>query len=609
VTKLQCRRRASQAAFANAWRRLQLCPPMRLRTSSITLALVFAGVTLLGAAPASRTAPTETFSQFVDRFLDDFARRHPSIAAGNGMHQHDDRLDDFSAAAVAREIAALKVARTELAAFPPAQLTPDERVDQRILDGIIDGWLLEQETLQNWRRNPMIYAAAISDGVHDLMTMESAPAPVRMRHVIAKLSAVPALLAAARTNIVDPPRLFAERGLVMMRGASDMLGEDLPLAFAAEKGTPLMDSLLRAAAAARTEIDAYDAWLARDVIPNAHGDYVIGAANVARRYRAEEMIDLPLPELLALGERELVRQQKAFREAAARLGPGQDPLTVWQGVRRDHPKRGEVVAAAQRIVDSLTAFVVGHGIARVPAGERVITAPAPAFDIGFASMHASPPLEATPVKSYFYLTDADADRPAAEQDAWLERFNYASLTNTAAHEAMPGHWLHSTYMRRTPGKVRRIWIGLNPFPQPSSGQDGWAHYAEQLMVEQHYGDARLELAQLSDALTRICRLLSGIRVHTREWTLDDAQRCFEHEAYVSAPAARREAERATYDPTYGGYFLGKMAILTLRADYKAHRGNAFDLREFHERFMTNGIAPIRAQRQLMLPGDTMPVIH
>ncbi|MBI3504210.1 MAG: DUF885 domain-containing protein [Proteobacteria bacterium] len=590
---------------------------IKLHFRPVALGALFAGVIALGAArspsaarPAvERAAPTESFAQFVDRYLDDFARRHPSIAGGNGIHQHDDLLDDFSAAAIAREIAALKVARTQLAAFRADQLTPDERVDQRILAGIIDGWLLEQETLRNWRRNPMIYAAALSDGVHNLMTMENAPAPVRMRRVISKLNAVPSFLAAARANLDDPPRLFAERGLGMMRAASEMLAQDLPLAFASQKGTPLMDTLTRSASAARTQIDAFDAWLEHDVIPRANGDFVIGGENLARRYRAEELIDLPLPSLVALGERELRRAQGEFRAAAERLAPGKDPLETWKAVRRDHPKQGQVVAATQRIVDSLTAFVVSHGIARVPPGERVIAAPAPAFDIGFASMHASPPLETTPVKSYFYLTDAGAGQSAADQDAWLERFNYASLTNTAAHEAMPGHWLHSTYMRHTPGKIRRIWIGLNPFPQASSGQDGWAHYAEQLMVEQHYGDARLELAQLSDALTRICRLLSGIRVHTREWTLGEAQRCFERDAYVSAPAAKREAERAAYDPTYGGYFLGKMAILTLRKDYQAKQGAAFTLRDFHERFMTNGIAPIWAHRQLMLPGDTLPVIH
>jgi hypothetical protein len=311
-----------------------------------------------------------------------------------------------------------------------------------------------------------------------------------------------------------------------------------------------------------------------------------------------------------IGERELRAEQAEFRAAAQRLAPGRDPQVTWLAVRRDHPKAGGVVAATQRIVDSLTRFVVKRGIASVPAGERVVVAAALPFDLGFASMHASPPLEPTPLKSIFYITDAQPGLSAAQQEEWLERYNYASLSNTAAHEAMPGHWLHSTYMRKTPGKVRRIWIGLNPFPQPSSGQDGWAHYAEQMVLDEGYGagDPRLRLAQLSDALTRICRMLSGIKVHTRQWSLADAQRCFERDAYVATPAAKREAERATYDPTYGGYFLGKRGILKLRADYAARMGSRFTLRDFHERFMMNGIAPIWAQRQLLLPGDTSAVL-
>jgi len=115
--------------------------------------------------------------------------------------------------------------------------------------------------------------------------------------------------------------------------------------------------------------------------------------------------------------------------------------------------------------------------------------------------------------------------------------------------------------------------------------------------------------QASEALTRICRLISGIQQHTGVWTVDDAARLFETRAHLPAPAARQEAERGTYDPTYGGYFLGKMAILKLRDDVRVARGAMFDLREFHEQVMTNGIAPIWAHRQLVLPGDTAPVLR
>ena len=563
--------------------------------------------------PLGASAPSQSheFARFVDSYLDDFARRHPSIAAGNGIHDHDDLMDDFSARGIRAEIAALKRDRARLERFKSDALTADERVDRRILSGVIDGWLLEQETLANWRRNPMLYASALTDGVHNLMTVESDPAPVRMRRIISKLRQVPALVAAARANIANPPRLFAERGASMMRGASEMLGRDLDLAFAADANVALRDSLRRAASAVIPLVDAYADYLERDVVPRATGDFTIGAANLSRRYLAEELIDTPLASMVAIGERELVRAQSEFRAAAERLVPGRDPQETWRDIRRDHPKLGGVVAATRTIVDSLTEFVASRGIASLPPGERVVVAPALPFDLGFASMHASPPLERTPVKSVFYITDARADLAPAQQDAWLERYNYASLSNTAAHEAMPGHWLHSTYMRRTPGKVRRIWIGLNPFPQPSSGQDGWAHYAEQMVLDEGFGagDPRLRLAQVSDALTRMCRLLSGIKVHTKQWTLDDAQRCFEQQAYVPAPAAKREAERSTYDPTYGGYFLGKRGILKLRADYQRKMGATFNLRDFHERVMMNGIAPIWAHRQLLLPGDTSAIIE
>ncbi|HEV8215720.1 MAG TPA: DUF885 family protein, partial [Gemmatimonadaceae bacterium] len=458
-------------------------PTHRFRILTFVTTIAASLVVLL----ASRSAPSasETFARFVDDYLDDFARRHPSIAAGNGIHAHDDLLDDFSSSAIAAEIAKLEEERTFLSTkIDTTSLTLDERVDRRILLGIIDGWLLEQETLANWRRNPMQYASALADGIHDLMTKESAPAPVRMRHIIAKLRAAPNLVAAARANIQNPPRLFAERGAAMMRGAAEMLSKDLDLAFATEPNARLRDSLRRAADAVIPLVNTYATYLERDVATRATGDFTIGAAALARRYRAEEMIDTPLDQLVAIGERELRAQQAAFRAAAERLAPGKDPVATWLAVRRNHPPMGGVVAATQAIVDSLTSFVSSRGIASVPRGERVIVAPALPFDLGFASMHASPPLEPKPVKSVFYITDARPDMPAQQREEWLERYNYASLSNTAAHEAMPGHWLHSTYMRKTPGKIRRIWIGLNPFPQPSSGQDGWAHYAEQLVLDE-----------------------------------------------------------------------------------------------------------------------------
>jgi uncharacterized protein (DUF885 family) len=580
-------------------------PPTRILLSTGVLLAA-----ILFVSPGVAQTP-RSFDAVIDSYLDRFAAYHPSIAAGNGLHSHDGQLEDFSAASIAAEIKWLRATRQVLAAVDAGPLTADQRVDRRILLGIVDGWLLELDTVRTWTRNPMIYATAISDGVPNLMTMESSPPAVRMRQVLTKLHAVPSLLAAARANIRRPPRVFVERAAAMFRGVADLLDKDVGLAFADVPDQTLQRELRASADAARRAVEQYATELETTVLTTASGSYAIGVANVEARYRAEELIDVPARTLLAIGERELKRVQAEFMSAASRVDPRRSALEVWRDVLKNHPQRGGVAAAAQTIVDELFAFIRERRLVDLPPGERVVVAAAPAYDLGLASMHSSPPLEPHPVKSFYYITDAQADWPADRQDAWLQKFNYATLADITAHEVAPGHYVHSLFMRRTPGKIRRIWIGLNPFPQPSSGQDGWAHYAEQLVADEGFkgDDPRYRLAQTSEALTRICRLISGLRLHSGEWSIDHATQLFESEAHLPGPAARQEAVRGTYDPTYGGYFLGKLAALKLRRDVQAVRGAAFNLREFHEQLMSDGIAPWWAHRQLLLPGDRGTVVE
>ena len=562
------------------------------------------------AAYGTPTPASRDFATLVDEYLDGWAGFYPSIAAGNGLHMHDDRLEDFSAANIARQVEWFRGMKQRLARIPTATLTPDERVDHRILDGVIDGWILDLDVARSWERNPMIYASAIADGVHNLMTMESAPAEVRMVRVRDKLRAVPALLAAARANLRHPPRILAERGLGMFRGASVMLATDLGMALDAPRGER-WNGMMVSAKAAREALDAFIADYETSILPKANGTLALGRAYVEARYRAEELIDLPADRMLEIARRELALEQAQFVEKARALDSTRAAIDVWREVLRDHPGRGELVAATRRVVDELQQFVTSRDLVRLPSDEHVIVEPSKPFDIGLASMHASPPLEATPVRSIYYVTDANAAWPPDRQNKWLERFNYPSLAITSSHEAMPGHFVHSLFMRSTPGKIRRIWIGLNPFPQPSSGQDGWAHYAEHLVIEQGYkrDDPRYAMAQLSESMTRICRLIVSLNVHANGWTIEQGAKFFEDNAHVPAPAALQEASRVAYDPTNGGYFLGKRALLTLREDVKARAGATFDLRVFHERVMRNGIAPWWAHRQLLLPGDTASVIR
>ena len=576
---------------------------------AIVVAYMSALMILTPARAAGESSP-RTFAAFVADYLDRFARFHPSIAAGNGIHAHDGALEDFSANSIAQEISWLRSARRELDAFKQSDLTADERVDRRILQGIVDGWLLDLDTVRTWTRNPMIYVASISDGLHDLIAMESLPPEVRMQHALRKLQAVPTLLAAEKVNVQSPPKVFVERAIAMLAGVRDLLAHDLPLAFASTPNEELRRDLMKQADAARTALTAFQQDLQTRVLPAADGQFAVGVGNLEARYRAEELIDLPASRLRAIGERELARTQLEFRRTAARIDPKRPALDVWRDVQDNHPARGQVVPAARAVVSELFAFIDEHQLMRLPPNHQIVIAPAPAYDLGLASMHSSPPLEAHPVQSYYYITDASADWTLDKQNEWLRTFNYATLADISAHEVAPGHYVHSLFMRNTPGKIRRIWVGLNPFPQPSSGQDGWAHYAEQMVSDEGFKaeDPRYRLAMIAESLNRLCRLIAGINLHSGTWTVDQATEFFEREGHLPAVAARREAVRGTYDPTYGGYALGKLAALKLRRDYQAAKGKSFNLRDFHERVMTNGIAPWWAHRQLLLPGDRSAVV-
>ena len=551
------------------------------------------------------------FSDTVDRYLDAFARFHPSVAAGNGLHMHDDLLEDYSPKAVLKETNWLRKSRQMFDSIPDTDLSSDEQVDRRIITGIIDGWLLDLNTVETWKKNPMVYVASMSDGLHDLMTMESAPAEVRMRHIQHKLRAIPRLIDQARHNVVNPPRVFVEQSVTMLQGVSDLLAHDLALAFTDTPNKTLLKTMLRDAQTANSAVINYTHELTVLAQRSSTTGYAIGTQSLEARYRAEELIDLSATQLLAIGTRELVKTQAEFAAIARQIDPTKTPSDVWHSIEADHPRKGELVPAARRIVADLFEFILAHDLLHMPAREPVEVAPAPAYDIGMASMHSSPPLEAHPVKSFYYITDAQEQWGTEQSNAWLERFNYPTLTDITAHEVAPGHYVHSLFMRRTTGKIRKIWIGLNPFPQPSSGQDGWAHYAEQMISDEgfHSDDPRYRLAQTAEALTRICRLIAGIRLHSNEWSVDDATKLFMEQAHLGQGAAQHEATRGTYDPTYGGYFLGKLAAFKLRRDYQNAQGGEFRLATFHERVMTNGIAPWWAHRQLLMPGNTDSVIE
>lgn len=539
----------------------------------------------------------EPLPHFVDEYLSYLHEAHPTTATFDGVHLHDDLLEDYSRQAVDGQVRELGGFARRLAAIDPARLTDIERLERPALDASIRARLFELEEVRTWERSPQHYADLLATSLAGQALFEYAPLAERARRVLSKLRQVPRFIQAARENIKDAPGIFVKVGLESMRGTLRFIDADLPRAFGDLGDLHLLGDLADASTEAARAIGAYIEYLEKDLAPRSKGSFRLGRERFEQKLKLEEGITAGADRLLAIALRELDRTQEEFRRAAGRLNGG-DPVAAWGKLKDDHPPAGQLVSTAQQQVTEISEFLTRQRLITIPPGAAVEVAPTPRFyRWTFASMWTPGPFEPKPLRAYYYVTDVDPSWPADRQAEHLRDFNYGALWAISIHEVCPGHFLHYQHLRSVPSRLRKsILFSSTAFVE------GWAHYCEQMMVEAGFrkSDPRVRLGQLSEALVRLCRLIVGIRLHCEDLSVEQGVRFFRDEAFLEEASARREAERGTFDPGYILYTAGKLMVLKLREDYKARQGDAFSLRTFHDTLLANGTMPIWLHRALML---------
>ena len=548
-------------------------------------------------ADSTRMYSAEPLPHFVDEYLAWLHEAHPTNATFDGVHLHDDLLEDLSRPAIDAQIRDLGGFARRLAAIDASRLTEVERLERPALDADIRARLFELETIRTWERNPQHYGDLLSTSLAGQVLFDYAPPAERARRVLSKLRQVPRLMQAARDNVKDPPGIFIKVGLESLRGTLRFIEDDLPRAFTALDDLRVLSDLADASAEAVHAIGAYVAFLEEDLAPRARGPFRLGRERFQQKLELDEGIRLDPDRLLAIASRELRATQEEFRRAASRLD-GPDPFAAWARAKAEHPAAGEVVATAQHQLEELEAFIQRQDLVSLPGSTGVRVAPTPRFyRWTFASMWTPGPFETRPLGAYYYITDADPAWPAERQEEHLRDFNYGALWAISIHEVYPGHFLHYQHLRRIASALRKSILFSS-----TAMVEGWAHYSEHLMVEAGFRreDPRVKLGQLAESLIRLCRVIVGLRLHCEALSVEQGVRFFRDEAYLEEAAARREAERGTFDPAYVLYSLGKLMVLKLRDDYKAARGDRYSPRAFHDALLANGTVPLWLHRDLML---------
>ncbi|MFC5862651.1 DUF885 domain-containing protein [Acidicapsa dinghuensis] len=579
-----------------------------------TIALCAMGVSIVSTAHAFASSDQQAFSAASDAYFDQvYFPYGPTGGTLSGYHQYDTQLESFDKSKIEAEIAALHAMEKRIDAIPAVQLDQATRGDRELVLNNIRSQILELEVVRPWEKNPDTYSDAVSNGAFSLMERKFAPPDDRLRSLIAREKQMPALFQQARVNLQNPPKVYTEIALEQLPGIIDFFKKDVPAAFTEAKDPALNAEFAKTNTAVIAALTDYESWLKSDLLPRSHGDFRIGADTFRKKLEYDEMVDTPLDKLLEIGYADMHKNQAEFNRIAKELEPEKDYRTVLEELGKDHPAPDQLLQSFRDTFNSLIGFIRNHHIVTIPSDVRPILEETPPFmrATTFASMDTPGPFEQHATEAYFNVTLPDPAMTPDQVEDYMHAFNVGTVISTAVHEAYPGHYVQFLWVPKAPSRVRKL-LGA------ASNAEGWAHYCEQMMLDEGYGqpgagakDAResklLRLGQLQDALLRDARFIVGIKMHTQNMSFDDAVAFFEKEGYQSHETALVETKRGTSDPTYLYYTLGKLEIMKLRADLQKKQGAAFSLQSFHDAFLAQGFPPIKIVREAML-GDQSPTL-
>ena len=524
---------------------------------------------------------SEPLSHFIDQYLDYVYEIQPTEAAADGVHLHDDLLEDLSRSAI----------------------------DSRIRE--FGGWsrrLYALEEVRDWERNPLVYAEVLANSLATQVLFAYADLPERARRIGAKLRQTPRLIDSARENVSEAPGLFVKVAIESFEGVLRFIEKDLPRAFRDLDDLHILGDLADASTDAAGSLREYIGYLRDTLAPKSRATFRIGRKQFEQKLRFDEGIDIPSDQLLDIALRELRVTQEEFARVASSIAS--DPAEAWRKVKARHPSAEKLIQTAGEQVQKLQTFLQRKPLVTMPenAGLRIAATP-DFYRRTFASLWTPGPFEVAKVPACYYITNVDPTWSDSRKEEHLLDLNYASLWSVSTHEVYPGHFLHFEHLRQVKARLRKSTLCA-----PTSFIEGWAHYAEQMILDEgfEHGNAEIRLGQLAEALTRLARTIVGIRLHTEDLSVEQGVRFFTEEAYLEEGTARQEAERGTFDPGYVLYALGKQMMVKLRADAEeaaktAGSREGFSLQRFHDKILGHGSVPFWMHRALL--GRNEPVIE
>jgi hypothetical protein len=482
------------------------------------------------------------------------------VREGSGRHEYDGRVQDLSRAGVRAGLAALDDA---VRADPPLADAHDEAQ----LTAFAGAARVEFGDLELHRRNPAVHLGNLDLACYD---RDYAPAAQRDQARREHLAAWPQAIEAALDALDQVPAPVADALAAAIRG----LAAGIPADAGEGVRTAALDAHTRLVTRMEQAADSGDP------------DAALGGAALSALMGTADALPVDLGRLSERADAERDRLTERLADSCARIDPGRPALEVARELVRDHPDTDGVIEAARLWTTRAMDFTREHDLVPYPDGECLVGLAPESRRWAMAMMSPAAPGEPEG-PSWYHITPPEPSWPAAEREEWLEVFSDTTLPGITVHEVAPGHFSHFRAIRRAEGPVRRT-LHSDAFVE------GWAHYAEELCVEEGFcaDDPRFAIGVWLEALIRVTRLACAIGVHTAGMTVAQAARRFESDTHIIGSAALSEARRATFDPTYGRYTWGKLEIMDLRERARKEWGTGFTLHRFHSAMFALGSPPL-----------------
>ena len=362
-------------------------------------------------------AETQTVADFnllVDKYFDFYFSFRPTDATAAGFHQYDQKLEDYSASAQAQQIRGLKEFLGKLEAVDGVEVTADTAADREWIISSIHSGLLELENIQMWKKDPDRYTGAVTNSIFVIMKRNYASPEERLRSAIERERQIPKALEYARQNLQNPPKIYTEIALEQLPDEADFFRKDVPEAFSSVKDPKLLAEFKASTQGVIDAFGSYQKYLQESVLPHANGDFRLGADNYRKKLLYDEMVDIPLDRLLAIGYDDLHRNQAALKKVAAEIDPKRPVQEVLAELQNQHPAPDQLLQAFRNTFGGLTQFIADKKIIIIPPGEPPILEDTPPFERATteASIDTPGAYERKDRKAFFNVTTPDPKWPA-----------------------------------------------------------------------------------------------------------------------------------------------------------------------------------------------------